>query len=314
MKVLVVGAGAVGQVYGRALVRGGAKVTYLVKPKHLEEARKGFVLYPFNEGREPVRFTDYELVTEPGPGYDVIILTIPTPAMRVPGFLEDLAARSGDAAILTTQPGLEDAALVAQHVGEERTVVGMIGLMAYFAPLPGETLPEPGVAYWLPPGAGCHVSGARARPIAKVLHDGGLRSKVLRDVVLSRAFGGAVLDSFVSGLEAAGWNAATLKGDRELRRLTARAARESAAITARARNVKVPFGLSLLGPTAVRLVVGLLGKLAPFDIATFFKVHYTKVGEQRRTLAAETEARAHELGVAIPSLEALHQRAAGAAA
>ena len=65
MKVLVVGAGAVGQVYGHALARGGARVTFLVKPKHVEEARRGFVLYELNRGRAPIRWSDFAVVTEP---------------------------------------------------------------------------------------------------------------------------------------------------------------------------------------------------------------------------------------------------------
>ncbi|MGB3623971.1 MAG: 2-dehydropantoate 2-reductase N-terminal domain-containing protein, partial [Ketobacter sp.] len=42
---LIVGAGAVGQVYGHFLQRGGASVSYLVKEKYKYDCEKGFTLY-----------------------------------------------------------------------------------------------------------------------------------------------------------------------------------------------------------------------------------------------------------------------------
>ena len=68
MNVLIVGAGAVGQVYGRHFQRGGADVAYLVKPEHLDETRRGFTLYPLNDGRPPppVRFEGFEALTDVG--------------------------------------------------------------------------------------------------------------------------------------------------------------------------------------------------------------------------------------------------------
>jgi ketopantoate reductase len=307
-KVLVVGAGAVGQVYGHALAKGGARVTYLVKPKHADEARRGFVLYPLNRGRTPVRWNDYAVVTEPEAGHDVVLLTIASNALRVPGFVEGLAARIGGATVVTLQPAIEDRDLVARHVPEERIVVGMIGLMAYFAPLPGEELPEPGVAYWVPPLGACPLAGPRAEPVARVLRAGGLPAKVQRDVVRARAFGGAVLETFVTALEAAGWDRRALVRDRELVALACRGAREAASVVERSTAAKRPAALAALCPFVARLGLGALGRLAPFDVATFFRVHYAKIAEQRRVLAAAERDRARELGVPTPALEALQAR------
>ncbi len=44
-RVLVVGAGAVGQVYGLYLRRGGARVSFLVKPAHAAWCQRGFALH-----------------------------------------------------------------------------------------------------------------------------------------------------------------------------------------------------------------------------------------------------------------------------
>ena len=63
MRALIVGAGAVGQVYGYHLQQAGWEVGFLVRPKYAEAARSGFTLYPLNKphrGR-PVRFEGLEV-------------------------------------------------------------------------------------------------------------------------------------------------------------------------------------------------------------------------------------------------------------
>ena len=209
---------------------------------------------------------------------------------------------------MTLQPADEDTNLVARHVAEERIVVGMIGLMAYFAPLPGEELGEPGVAFWVPPFGGCPLAGPRAAPVARVLRAGGLPAKVQRDVLGARAFGGAVLETFVTALEAAGWDRRALVRDRELVALACRGAREAATVVERATGARRPAALAALCPFVARVGLGTLARLAPFDVATFFKVHYAKIAEQRRVLATADRDRARALGVATPALDALQQR------
>ena len=44
-RVLLVGAGAVGQVYGKYLQAAGCEISFLVKEKYADEARRGFTLY-----------------------------------------------------------------------------------------------------------------------------------------------------------------------------------------------------------------------------------------------------------------------------
>src|SRR5262245_49596595 len=123
MRALIVGAGAVGQVYGHHLARGGAEVAFLVKPKYAGEARAGFTLYPLNaRGRkrtEPVRWRDYRVLTdhdevarEP---CDQVYLTVSSTAVRG-DWLPDLARKIGDATVIALQPGLDDREHVLQFV------------------------------------------------------------------------------------------------------------------------------------------------------------------------------------------------------
>ena len=64
MNVLIVGAGAVGQVYGRHLALGGAHVHYFVREKYADECRRGFTFYPLNR-RKP-RAAPVHMAVAPG--------------------------------------------------------------------------------------------------------------------------------------------------------------------------------------------------------------------------------------------------------
>lgn len=301
MRALVVGAGAVGQVIGDALVRAGAQVTFLVKPAHEAEARRGFELRPLNRGRTAVRFRDFGVVTVPEPGHDAVILTMSSTALRAPAFMPDLAARVGDATVVTVQPAIEDAELVATHVRAERVVTGMIGYLAY--------LDAGAVAFWFPPLSRTALSGPRARPLARALAAGGLPCRVVSDAVTLRALGGAVLETVVTALEAAGWDHRALARDRALRGLACRAAREAVSIAARRRAVATPLLLRALGPFTLRLGLAAFARLAPFDISTFFRAHYAKISDQHLALAHHERAQARALGIPTPALEALQDAA-----
>ena len=93
MNVLIVGAGAVGQVYGRHLALGGAHVHYFVREKYAEELRRGLAFYPLN-GRKPrasairmpvaptdvlTRLDEVKAIT-----WDQVYLCMSSPALRGP--------------------------------------------------------------------------------------------------------------------------------------------------------------------------------------------------------------------------------------
>ena len=140
LSVLIVGAGAVGQVLGRHLARGGASVTFLVREKYAEETRRGFTMRPLNGGGRASRhFDSFEVVTavEEGARYDQVHLAIPSPIAR--GWLEPLARATPGATIVSYQPALDDRATILDAgVTEDRLVAALVGFIAYAAPLEGE--------------------------------------------------------------------------------------------------------------------------------------------------------------------------------
>ena len=90
-RALVVGAGAVGQVYGRHLQLGGAQVTFFVRDKYRAMVERGFDMYALNSRRptEPVRFEEFSVVSRPDEvaarRFDQVYLTVSSPRSSARG-------------------------------------------------------------------------------------------------------------------------------------------------------------------------------------------------------------------------------------
>ena len=138
--VLVIGAGAVGQVYARHLIDGGAKVSFLVRPAHAGEHAEGFTVYPLrSKGRfDAVRF-EAEILTSlddvAARAWDQVWVCVPTTALVKP-WIDDVVRATGDATLVLFLAGIG----VAERLGLpiDRCVVGLIAMMSYFAPMEGD--------------------------------------------------------------------------------------------------------------------------------------------------------------------------------
>jgi len=144
MNVLVVGAGAVGQVLAAHLKRGGARISLLVKDKHAEEARRGFNLRALHNRTSDTFLPDQVLTSTSeavAQKWDLILLCMSSTALKRGTWLEELA--KADGTFVCIQPGLEDPEFVTARVGRERLVWGMFPLIAFAE---GDHM-----AFWLPP-------------------------------------------------------------------------------------------------------------------------------------------------------------------
>jgi 2-dehydropantoate 2-reductase len=276
MRALVVGAGAVGQVFARHLMKGGAEVAFLVKPVHAPAARDGFAVHQHacrGVRSETVRARVVTSAAEAGAeAWDAVLLCVPSTALAATAWLGELALATGDATIVCFGPGLGDAARVASTVGAHRAVAGGIALMAWASPLVGEDAP-PGTAYWLPPLAACPFTSlggetARVQAIARAFRAGGLRARVNKDAVGVSMTGAAVLET-------------------------------TAPAMARA-----------LGPRTIGAILGGLARLAPMDVDRFFEAHYSKLAAQSKAGLATWAARATEHGMPHGAIDALRERVA----
>ncbi len=305
-RVLLVGAGAVGQVYGRHLQLGGCEVAFLARPRYADDLRRGLVVYPVNavRRRTPVAFRDFGVLTSAdevraqGP-WDEVWLCIASTALprnpdpTAPSWLDELIAAMGDATLVSLQPGPKDRALILHRLAavrgtdaadaEARFVQGVIAFSSWQAPLPTERLPRPGMAYWFPPASPSPFRGSpeRVDPLVDALTRGGCPAAVRPAAVAGASFASCLLMSIVAALELAGWSFAKLARDRRLLRDTAAAARQAATAVAPHARAPRPRAFDIVASSAViRTLLTLAPRVVPFDIEAFFAWHFTKVGAQ----------------------------------
>jgi hypothetical protein len=303
-RVLIVGAGAVGQVFGLAHQRGGAHVGVRVREAHRPAAEAGYPVWPAgNAKKRPVRFLpDAVLTTDDAvvPGeWDEIWLCMSSTALWRGDWLESLLARAGDATIVTLQPGLETRARMLEHVPEERLIQGLIAFSAWHGPLAGDQGPE-ALWWWLPPFQSNLVAGPwpLARRTTKRLRRGGLAAQATTPLALARtmATGNAALLSIVAALEVNGWSFAALRSGPWASR-AARAARQSITIAAAHRGEPPPGLRHLIRGWTLGLLSRLAPLFTPFHFERFLEAHFTKVGDQTRIamLAHRDQGRTHSL-------------------
>ncbi|MCK6506850.1 2-dehydropantoate 2-reductase [Myxococcota bacterium] len=312
MHALLVGAGAVGQVYGRHLQRGGAQVSFLVKPRHAAEARAGFTMADLNAGGRLERFEGYRVWVSPdelrGQRFDQVWLCVSSPALRGDWLGPTLAAAgqaTGGVDVVSFQPGLRDPQLLGAHVAPDRLVKGLIAFSSWHAPLPGAPAGPAHTAYWSPPLSPSLFEGPGADQIAGTLRRGGLPARV-GPALATTARGSAFLLPTVAATECAGWSFASLRRG-PWAGMAARASRQAMAISCAHLGLGVgPMGL-LAHPLGVAAFTTAASLVAPFDFERFFQVHFEKVGEQTMTALDGwiAEGRARELPTG--ELEALRQ-------
>jgi hypothetical protein len=309
VNALVVGAGTVGLVYGYHLQKGGARVSFLVKPKHLESAGDGFTLYPLKSRarRDPVLFRPHELLSSLDDvrqrKFDSVWLCTPTTALVGPWF-EGLADSIGSSTLVALPPGMKVRDRIRSAVHESRVVDGAIGFVSYQAPLPNEVVPRPGVAYAFPFGLASRFGGDRASDVVTVLRKGGMPAKVDPHAHRSVAFTSAVLQPVMVALEGAGWSFDAL-GKSPLMKTGVRAAREALAISAKLLGAPRPIWHLAIRSWTIRLALAMAARAMPFDFEAYLRVHFTKIGPQTRLLLPSYRFSGTATGIETHALEAL---------
>jgi len=301
-RILIVGAGAVGTVYGRHLQLGGADLSYLVRPHHGDRVSTGLTVYHLNKSgrkRTPERFVPDDVFTTvddvaAAGRFDQIWLCVSATALRkddlLPALTTAITRSGGSPTWVLPTPGLEDRALLAEHVPSDAIVQGVIAMVSYNAPLEGsrEKVPEPGVAYFFPPGGKQSFSGAsrRARAVVAALVAGKCAAAVVDDAGKSSSMASAVMMPYLVALEAADWSFKSLKSQPDLLSLASQGAEQATAVVAAHQNPKGKSSLTdgLMGkvaqPWLLKLVMTVGARLAPFDLEAYFAHHFTKVGDQ----------------------------------
>lgn len=181
MRVLVVGAGAIGGYFGGRLVQAGRDVTFLVRPRRAEQIRKnGFAVRVSGEQADElaVRAIVSEQIEAP---YDLVLVSCK--AYDLESAMDGCAPAVGpETTILPVLNGLRHLDLLSERFGASRLLGGQCVISA--------TLDERGHAVLLGPAATLtfgELNGAsskRTEAIATTMQDAGFAVRVSNVVLL----------------------------------------------------------------------------------------------------------------------------------
>ena len=311
LRVLIVGAGAVGQVYGHHLQRGGAHVEVLVRPKYAAEARAGLRMYAIRSKRtrEPRMFRPDDVLTKAeeaaARSYDQVWLCISTAGFEkaLRGNLPVLLRNLKGATLVVLQPGSHVPALLAPHVSSAKIVDGLISMIAYQAPLVDGEVPEPGVAFWL---QSSPFTGPGAESVVAALKAGGCPAKVSDDTHALQAHGTATLMPLITALQGAGWKLARTRG--KWAELGANAAHEARMVMEAKTGIAEPVAMRWITPRMVNWATRIAPRVAPLDLEIYLRYHFTKVGDQTQLLLRRFIEDGKMRGVSVESLETLREQ------
>ncbi|MDP2229149.1 MAG: 2-dehydropantoate 2-reductase N-terminal domain-containing protein [Moraxellaceae bacterium] len=310
MNILVVGAGAVGQVYARYLGEAGHAITFFVKARHAAALADGLALHKLGHlRRQSEVWRDYAVVSDiadiAAGQWDQVWLCMASDALRSPLSQQVLAA-VGAAAVVCLQPGPEDADWVRQQLPATATLVqGLITFISYQSPLPEREGPE-GMAYFVSPLAPGLFSGPRAavQRVVEALKAGGMSAREVADLGGAGAGAEAVMIPLIAALEQHNWKLGGFGGSAQLA-LGRAAGEEALAVLARDRGAKVALERLILNPLASRALLMLAPRVLPLELEPYLEYHFTKVGRQTRDMLDSYIRLGYQHGLPTTQLEAL---------
>jgi 2-dehydropantoate 2-reductase len=184
MKLLVLGAGAVGGYFGGRLQQAGADVTFLVRPARAELLRNGGLKIVSPKGDAALQVKVVSDATQGGP-YDLAMLSCK--AYDLDSAIETLAPAIGpDTAIVPLLNGMRHLDVLDARFGAERVLGGVARISSTLAA-------DGSVVHMVPLAAvltGEREKGKAARPalqdlaaaIGKSGFDGGIQSDIVQDM------------------------------------------------------------------------------------------------------------------------------------
>jgi 2-dehydropantoate 2-reductase len=314
MRVLMVGAGAVGQVFGAHLQRGGAQVGVYVRPARRAWAQRSHAMWRVRGRgrRESGAFrADAVLcdVSEVNPTqWDQLWLAVPSPAVREEALQPLLRAFAGRP-VVTTTPGWRDQAHLAACCGADGLAQVMTGYLAWFGALAGDKRESQGASaealrYWFPPMSPSLISGPQhvVAPALQALKRGALPIRRVRDARVVAGFASAAMMPALAALESATWGFGALRQSGRLA-VAAQAGREAMLALAKSEHLKSPLWRSALRGGTLSVLLRVAAMAAPLPVEAFLALHFTKVGAQTRDMLDTYRVLAAEAGLPHGALD-----------
>ena len=315
-RILIVGAGAVGVVYGLHLQRGGAHVTFWVRPSYEAKVRAGVRVFRrdlWRRDHEEKLIPD-DVVSSEGAlkdrTFDAIWLCISATGAD-DGFLHALVRIAKGAVIVNMMP--DTAGKVAQMFLRENVVDGLIPFLAWQSPLPTEKQKpvgdaagkdqKVGISFWLPPRPLSTFSGTHAREIAQTLRTGGMKAAVVDDAGKTSHVGVYLLSVTMACLEHAGWKIDHLreKTSHEIHH----APQEAMHLVAAELGMSAWVTHTLAKPLLVSWIFRAARVFVPLPLEDYLRFHFTKVRPQTMQVLGELIAMADRQSAPAPALRKL---------
>jgi hypothetical protein len=292
MKVLIVGCGAVGQVYGLALQKAGVTLGLLDQPataQKLKQAREqgGLPLFQVSHKHRkdpiPYRLRDFQVIEDALESRhfapDQIWFTTPSQVYYSDWF-HDFLRQVPSKRVVCFSPEGSRPEFFTEGLGD-RVIFGGTTFMAWQSDLGGGGGRPEGVNYWQSP-LGIPLAGTQdaCREVAKLLKPAGFRVTVNKPGSHSQASVTAVMTAFVAGLELSGWS---LRVYRKSPWLKCAAGACQEAVLGQLPKAGALTKALLSSPVftgCFSLAAFLMPPLFPFDLEKYLKFHYTKTREQ----------------------------------
>lgn len=303
MNILIVGAGAVGLVYGHHFTQAGHQVTFLVKDKYqLELEQEDTILYYLNKDQslqKPIRFKQFSVITrwEDVSGFDLIALTISSNALRnLPLELikEKMASRTS---LLMLQPSHEDYLHLSKSIASDRILQGMITLISYHTDDINHNISLPGTAYYLPPlpmplSTSQSAENSTAQSTAEealadaldLFNHSSIKARRVDSAIDESRLMSAFFMTLLCVLEAANWEFDRLNNSPLLLQHLSKAQKEllphKIAGTGFPLKIKQALVVFILKPWFYKSLIWLSPKVLPLPIEAYLKKHFLKVRPQ----------------------------------
>jgi 2-dehydropantoate 2-reductase len=320
MKVLMVGCGAVGQVFSLFLQKAGVELGLYDLPAAVDRLKQaleqgGLPLYQISRsrGRDPSmhRLENYQVIADAAEcrrfDPDQIWFTTPSPVYHSEWFREFLREVPSERVVCFAPEGGRPE-FFPESGDRDRLVFGGITFMAWQGDLEGGGGRPGGVNFWLSP-LSLPLTGTEQAcgEVEQLLKKGGLRVDVQKQASPMQASMTAVLTAFVAGLELSGWSLRAFRKGAWLKR-AACASRE--AVLSQLSRPGI-FARTLLGALCSSpgffIFSLILPLLFPFDLEKYLKFHYLKTRNQTLTLLDVFAGDGKRRGLPVDSIQLLLQ-------
>lgn len=296
MKVLIVGCGAVGQVFGISLMKAGVELGFYARPGPDDrliqalEIGRGMHLFQISHShrRVPIahHLEGYQVVTDVAGSQrfnpDQIWFTTPSSVYYSEWFQKFLQEVPSKMVVCFAPEGRRPE-FISEGEGQDRFVFGGITFMAWQGDLEGGGGQPEAVNFWKPPLIEIPLVGAdrAGNEVAELLKAGGFRSSVKKETFSKmQAALTAFISALVGGLELSGWSLKAFRRSQWLKR-AAYASREAvlSQLGKASFSTKMLFKI-LSSPTIFFVATSFLPLFFPFDLEKYLKFHYLKTRDQ----------------------------------